>query len=195
MPEAAWPVLGEPTTPDNRPKHRFAMRIVDWSEPGRQEHSRLELSAPVDRTPLLEHRKLEFPAFAHGGGLAAPPESCNAIGTLCPMVSCGRSSLQQRRQASNFSRASARLGNQCALRLGQGSQSARTRPSNASGPGLGASGAVPEAPAFVAGLDELGVYGTVSEDPTVGITGRSREGRGPPDCPGRSSRRPTWAWR
>ncbi|HMU01826.1 MAG TPA: integrase core domain-containing protein, partial [Amaricoccus sp.] len=33
----------------------------------------------------LEHRKLEFPAFAHGGGLAAPPELCNAIGTLCPI--------------------------------------------------------------------------------------------------------------
>ncbi len=47
----------------------------------------------VVRTPTLEHRKVEFPGYAHGDGLAASPGFCNEIGGLWPIAPCGRSSL------------------------------------------------------------------------------------------------------
>jgi hypothetical protein len=64
---------------------------------------------------------------AHGlPGLARParagvlggaaPDFVSARGTLFPFARCGRSSLQDLRQASGFSAASARVGNQCWFR-------------------------------------------------------------------------------
>jgi hypothetical protein len=60
--------------------------------PGRPRSLR-ESELALRLPPSLEHRRVEFPAYAHGSGLAALPELCNAIGGLCPIDPCGRSSL------------------------------------------------------------------------------------------------------
>jgi len=47
----------------------------------------------VNRPRFLDQRRLEFFGFIQGGGLVAPPEFINEIGTLLPIAPCGRTSL------------------------------------------------------------------------------------------------------
>ena len=61
--------------------------------------------------------------FHHRGRPGWSPDFMRAVGGLLPIAPCGRSSLQYLRQASIFSRASARVRNQWASR-----HSARKRP-------------------------------------------------------------------
>jgi hypothetical protein len=77
----------------------------------------------VIRPQTLDQHRLEFSGFIQGGGLVAPPEFISEIGTLLPIAPCGRNSLYSLRQSSIFSRASARVRNQCWFR-----HSARKRP-------------------------------------------------------------------
>ena len=70
---------------------------------------------------------VELPAYFHDNRLGTPSGLYSEIGTLLPMVPCGRTALQSLRQAFIGSRASASVRKQCAFR-----HSARKRPLNVS---------------------------------------------------------------
>ena len=84
-------------------------------------------SADLLCSQSLARRMAEFAGLCHGSGLGTLPGFCSKIGGLLPMAPCGRSSLQYLHQSSNFSCASASVGNHWAFR-----HSARKRPLNAS---------------------------------------------------------------
>ncbi|PDT30363.1 hypothetical protein CO671_31895 [Rhizobium sp. M10] len=46
----------------------------------------IRASAVLKRSQTLDHRMLEFSGFIQGGGLVAPPEFTNEIGTLLPIA-------------------------------------------------------------------------------------------------------------
>ncbi|ANL55954.1 hypothetical protein AMC86_PB00197 (plasmid) [Rhizobium phaseoli] len=46
----------------------------------------IRASAVLNRSQTLDHRMLEFSGFIQGGGLVAPPEFTNEIGTLLPIA-------------------------------------------------------------------------------------------------------------
>lgn len=50
----------------------------------------IRASADLLRSHSLNRLRLEFPAYFHAGGLAAPPEFCNEIRGFLPIAPCGR---------------------------------------------------------------------------------------------------------